>query len=168
LIFVTVGNARQGFDRLIAAAETLSISSAIQEEIVVQHGHTKLPPVAHFTPVAFVNGEQFERYLRDATAIVSHGGCGTLLQAIRAGKVPVVVPRREKFAEHVNDHQMELARELERQGHVVVCEEPGDLLRAIEKARMTVLPPRPSTNALVEAVGEGIRSLLERKAGVRR
>ena len=53
--------------------------------------------------------------IKEATVIISHGGCGTLLlQAMGLGKIPVVMPRAVRFREHVNDHQLQLVKALSR------------------------------------------------------
>jgi UDP-N-acetylglucosamine--N-acetylmuramyl-(pentapeptide) pyrophosphoryl-undecaprenol N-acetylglucosamine transferase len=48
--------------------------------------------------------------------VVTHAGAGTVLDLLRTGICPVVVPRRRARAEHVDDHQTELAELLRRRG----------------------------------------------------
>jgi UDP-N-acetylglucosamine--N-acetylmuramyl-(pentapeptide) pyrophosphoryl-undecaprenol N-acetylglucosamine transferase len=50
--------------------------------------------------------------MEDADAVVSHAGVGTALAALEVGKCPVLVPRRPQRGELVDDHQLEIAREL--------------------------------------------------------
>ena len=47
--------------------------------------------------------------MANADIIITHGGPATFMGAIAKGKKPIVVPRLEKFGEHVNDHQIEFA-----------------------------------------------------------
>jgi UDP-N-acetylglucosamine transferase subunit ALG13 len=157
MIFVAVGNARQSFDRLVNAAAALGRTG---QNVIVQHGHTRIVQSPDFTPVAFLSSDEFDRYLHLASVIVCHGGCGTVLQSIRAGKVPVVVPRRKHLREHVNDHQLELAEELARQGYVVACHDVRDLSGAIARAQAISPPPRTGDSKLATMVGTGIRELL--------
>ena len=49
---------------------------------------------------------------RSADKVVTHAGVGSILCADREGHVPLVVPRRHDLGEHVDDHQLELARAL--------------------------------------------------------
>jgi len=56
------------------------------------------------------------------------------MHAVRAGKVPVIMPRRAHFGEHVDDHQLEFARELEAAGKVVMCETAIKLADSVVKA----------------------------------
>ena len=52
----------------------------------------------------------FQREIERADVVVSHAGVGTFLRCLGAGRVPVLVPRRLAFGEHVDDHQEQIAR----------------------------------------------------------
>ena len=61
-----------------------------------------------------------ERELIDAMAaadvVVAHAGVGTALAAMEVGRCPILVPRRLAHGEHVDDHQIQIADELDRRG----------------------------------------------------
>ena len=43
---------------------------------------------------------------------------------LQIGKIPIVVPRQHQFGEHVNDHQVEFARNVsERMGTIIDVED---------------------------------------------
>ena len=66
----------------------------------------------------------------------THGGPSSFIEAMAAGKVPVVVPRRGDLGEHVNDHQADFMRIVaERQGGIVPVYDVVDLPQAIGRAR---------------------------------
>ncbi len=46
---------------------------------------------------AVLPAEEFVRFIAAASVVVSHGGAGTLLEVIRVGKVPVVMPGRRRY-----------------------------------------------------------------------
>ena len=46
--------------------------------------------------------------------VITHAGIGSAVSALTAGKRPVLVPRRKRFREHVDDHQTGIAIELDR------------------------------------------------------
>lgn len=54
--------------------------------------------------------------MAESDAVITHAGVGSAMSALEAGKRPVFVPRRKRFKEHVDDHQVLLARELDRRG----------------------------------------------------
>jgi UDP-N-acetylglucosamine--N-acetylmuramyl-(pentapeptide) pyrophosphoryl-undecaprenol N-acetylglucosamine transferase len=60
--------------------------------------------------------------MRAADVVVGHAGVGTALAALDAGKIPVLVPRRRVFGEHVDDHQALIAQALSKRGLAIVCE----------------------------------------------
>lgn len=85
--------------------------------------------------------------MREADVVISHAGVGSALAAMQTGKRALYVPRRSAYGEHVDDHQVEMARELERRRLVVAREAEqvsiGDLELAAAwtvQARTTVAP----------------------------
>lgn len=50
--------------------------------------------------------------MRDADVVVAHTGIGSAIDAMEAGKCPVLVPREARHGEHVDDHQRQIAAEL--------------------------------------------------------
>lgn len=60
--------------------------------------------------------------------ILTSGGPASFIMPLQIGKVPIVVPRQHKFDEHVNDHQVEFARNVaERMGTIIPVEDIGKL-----------------------------------------
>jgi UDP-N-acetylglucosamine transferase subunit ALG13 len=144
--FVSVGNAHQSFARLLNEIDI--IAADLPQPVVIQHGHT---PFESKTCVAkpFVGMAEFEEFIVNASLVILHAGGGGVLQAVQAGKVPVIVPRRFRYGEHVDDHQVENAKELALSGKVIVAEEPGQLMPAVKQAmelqreeRLFVAPSR--------------------------
>ncbi|MEM9356597.1 MAG: glycosyltransferase [Pseudomonadota bacterium] len=129
--FVSVGNSRYQMQRLLRVV--CKYSEQLPQPIHVQNGHTPFvcPSVRSS---AFVSQSQFEQYLIKADVIVLHGGGGSILQANRFGKVPVVMPRRVGREEHIDDHQHALCRRLAQMGKVILLEEPDKLIEAVSQA----------------------------------
>ena len=61
-----------------------------------------------------------------ADVVVTHAGVGSVLTCLRLGKVPVVLPRTARHAEHIDDHQLQFAALLARRG-LAVCVDPDEL-----------------------------------------
>ena len=53
----------------------------------------------------------------------------------QAGKMPVVMPRRKEYGEHIDDHQSELVNALIKEKRVIAAFETHDLKDAVEEAR---------------------------------
>jgi beta-1,4-N-acetylglucosaminyltransferase len=160
LIFVTVGNATQRFHRLLKAVDKLAGEGFFgTHNVFVQTGNNPDVILQHTEHRAFLSIDEFEQQMQIAETVISHGGCGTMLYAARLGKVPVVMPRRKKYDEHVNDHQLQLVDELAAQGRIVPVYEAGDLADAVLEARkrnanFVPSPPSPMIGLVAEAVQE--------------
>lgn len=76
-----------------------------------------------------VPAAEMRQALAEADVVISHAGVGSALAAMQAGKRAVYVPRRRLHGEHVDDHQVEMARELEGR-KLVVAREVEDLTLA--------------------------------------
>jgi UDP-N-acetylglucosamine transferase subunit ALG13 len=69
-----------------------------------------------------------------ATAVVSHGGPSTVMDARMAGRLPIVVARDPMRGEHVDDHQRRFAAHLRRHGLAKVVDEERELHRLLDAA----------------------------------
>ena len=163
MIFVTVGNAKQRFVRLLEAVDAARGAGALGDaDVFMQTGHNEFEP-RHGSARPFLSMDEFAARISEAELVVSHGGAGTLLHVLQTGRVPVVMPRRRKWGEHVDDHQLELVRELAGQGRVVAAFEADDLAQAIREARSRneeAVPP-PAAR-MIELVDGTLSRLIER------
>jgi UDP-N-acetylglucosamine transferase subunit ALG13 len=131
LIFVTVGTHNQGFERLVKKID--EIAGELEEEVVIQRGHTSYEPM-HARFFDFAPREEMGEWVDKARLIVTHGGAGSIVFALSKRKPVVVVPRLKKYGEHVNDHQIELARALEKEGRVKAVLDVDELKECIDEA----------------------------------
>ena len=59
-----------------------------------------------------ISAHELESATLEADVVISHAGVGSALTALRCGKRPILVPREAARAEHVDDHQTQVATEL--------------------------------------------------------
>jgi beta-1,4-N-acetylglucosaminyltransferase len=130
--FVSVGNATQPFTRLLEAV--CSLAPQLPQPVFVQFGSAQSFVCPRCAGVGFLKMGEFAQRVNEAELLILHAGAGSVIHAVHAGKVPVVMPRRAKYGEHVDDHQLEFARALAEVGKVVMVEEPEFLLKAAEEA----------------------------------
>jgi UDP-N-acetylglucosamine transferase subunit ALG13 len=102
-------------------------------EVWVQHG--KAPLTEPLIGASLIPRDDLLERMRQADAVVSHGGSGSIADAIAAGHVPVVVPRLERLGEHVNDHQLEIVEALGEDGRIVPLHDLAMLSDAIDRAQ---------------------------------
>jgi UDP-N-acetylglucosamine transferase subunit ALG13 len=158
--FVSVGNANQPFFRLIKSV--VKISPSLPQPVIIQHGHTPCCESDCITR-QFMCMEEFNQYLSGAELLILHAGAGSVINAVQSGKIPIVMPRRAKYDEHIDDHQLEFACALAGSGKVVLVEEPEELILAMESAlRMQDLARDSNvTSLLVGLVGEVLGNYAE-------
>lgn len=116
MILLSLGTHQQPFPRALDLIEPLALSG---EKLVVQHGSTPpRPEMPNTTWVAFMAFDDLVAAMEQARSVVCHAGVGTIVTAIRAGHVPVVIPRQPHRGEHVDDHQMDIASRYAERGLV--------------------------------------------------
>lgn len=129
--FVSVGNGKQPFRRLLDAVVTLV--GELPQPVIVQQGNSRFNGTGCVLR-PFMDMVEFEDCIRQAELIISHAGAGSIIHAIRAGKIPVVMPRLVEYHEIVDDHQLEIAQAFAKLGKVVMVEEQKDFRPAIAEA----------------------------------
>ncbi len=129
--FVSVGNAKQPFPRLINAV--VHQSAKLPQPVFIQYGSAR-PQLGACQGASFLQMEEFEQRVQAATLLILHAGAGCILHAVRAGATPVVVVRRADLGEHIDDHQREFANEMGSLGKIIVCSNVHDLTRAASAA----------------------------------
>ena len=147
MIFVTVGNVTQHFRRLLEAIEEMAVGGILnQQPVIIQTGSNSYFASSHCVQRDFFPPDEYRQLIHDAEVVVCHGGAGTLHHVFQTGKVPVVMPRRRKYGEHVDD-QYSLVKALADQGRIVAAFEPEDLTGAILKAKSAeqrTIPAEPA------------------------
>lgn len=118
-LFVTLGTIRPyRFDAMVDAVLSTGFAD---DRTVWQLGNTSREGLPG-TAVSELSRDDFEQCARAADVVVTHAGIGTLLDLFDMGVYPVVVPRRAKRAEHVDDHQLQIAGLVKDRGISLVTE----------------------------------------------
>ena len=139
--FVSLGNATQPFPRLLEAVAKLAPD--LPQPVTVQYGNNKFA-CSGCRPVDFLAMDSFMTHIREADVLILHAGAGTVVNAVQAGKIPVIAPRRAQNGEHIDDHQVEFARALGATGRVVVVDDMAQLGSAVKEARLRQAGHLPS------------------------
>lgn len=120
MVFVTVGSQMFQFNRLLKEVDDLLEKGVIQEKVFAQTGKCTYVP-KHYEYKPFVEGDEFNEYLNACSVLITHGGAGTIVNALKKNKRVLAVPRLKKYGEHVDDHQLQILGEFESSGMIVVC-----------------------------------------------
>jgi len=165
LIFVTIGNATQGFHRLLEAVDRLAGRGFfIGESVLIQAGNARDFSSMHCQQADFLGMTEFVETIRLANVVICHAGAGTLFHCFQAGKVPVVMPRRKEYGEHVDDHQVELAEALQQDGRAILVCDAADLANGILEAKQRNTEQLlPSSSRMLSLVAQAIEDLKNRE-----
>lgn len=118
MVFVVLGTQKNQFTRFLDMVEELVKSGEIKEPVVAQIGYTEFKTDS-FKCFSLVSEEEFQRYVSEASAIITHSGSGALFSAIKKGKKIIAVARLKKYKEMVDDHQTELVKKLTEEGYIL-------------------------------------------------
>lgn len=132
MIFSSFGNApiQQSFTRMARAVDELA--KDIDEEVIVQTGNTQYD-FRYAKTIPFLEHEELQEMLRQATIVILQGGWGTIAEAIALGKRIVSVPRR--VGQECNHPQEEVVKHLEELGCLIGCYDENQLPELVEMAR---------------------------------
>lgn len=156
MIFLTVGT-QFPFDRLVQAVDDLVTRGLLSDEIVAQVGQSNYTP-RNFPVSPSLDKKSYDWHFQHASAVISHAGMGTITMALESRKPLLAVPRRKRYGEAVNDHQVMLAIRFETLGHILVACDETMLAEKVVQLKSFVPQPR---KANPEAVSHRIADFLE-------
>lgn len=134
MILVTLGTQDKGFERLLRQVDEEIKKGNIKEKVVVQAGCTKYesPNMEIFD---LIPADQFDDLVSKARLIITHAGAGSILSAVKKGKVVIAAPRLKKYGEHTNDHQLQIVKEFADDGYILELRDFQKLGKLLEKSK---------------------------------
>lgn len=148
-VVVTLGGEKFSFHRAVHALRPVLAQLPGEVHINWQLGTTPAPKGMQDVPSGpgvqhdfdyFLPAAQLRHLIADADLVIAHAGVGSVLTALAAGKVCVVLPRRVDHDEHIDNHQVQLADALAER----------DLVHAVEPAALRVDDLRTAAAGKVE------------------
>ena len=130
MILVMLGTQNNSFHRLLESIEKNIQNGTIQEEVIVQAGHTKFES-KNMSMFDLIPKLELNNILQESRVIITHGGVGSIISALEKGKKVIAVPRLSKYNEHVNDHQKEIVEVFAKQGYIIKVDNVEDIGKAI-------------------------------------
>ena len=134
MIFVTLGTQDKDFSRLLKAIDKEIEKGTIKEKVIVQAGHTKYES-KNMEIFDLIPTDEFNEIIEKCDLIITHGGVGNILSAIKKNKPVIAAARLKKFKEHTNDHQKQIIGEFTKQGYILELRDFGKVGKMIEKAK---------------------------------
>ena len=159
MIFVTVGTHEQPFNRLVEYMDKWAAGH--DEEVIMQTGFSTYEP-KHCEWSKLYPYSQMVELVEKARIVITHGGPSSFIMPLQIGKIPIVVPRKKEFDEHVNDHQVEFSKAVaERQGNIVVVENVDMLSDTIENYPNVVKSMPAALNCNNTAFNQNLEKIVQ-------
>ncbi|TFE03980.1 PssE/Cps14G family polysaccharide biosynthesis glycosyltransferase [Jeotgalibacillus salarius] len=153
MIFIVLGTHELPFKRLLEQIELQIKSGQIEEEVIVQSGHTSFK-TKNMKMIPFMSYKEMEEMYDKANLIITHGGTGSITTGIKIGKKMIAVPRLKKYGEHNDDHQLEIVGQFFESGHILQWNEAQEFNEVLQQVR--TFEPKPFESGRVK-----ILSILE-------
>lgn len=166
---VTVGTDHHRFDRLVTWVDSWAASHPTVP-VLIQRGEAGEPDHAESVPL--LPHPDLVAAMAAADVVVAQGGPAAIADARAAGRLPVVVPRRREFGEHVDDHQVGFVASMARQGLVATAATEAELHRWLDRAiaepgLLRIVPDDGAADAAVAAFRAVVDPLLAARRGRR-
>lgn len=134
MIFVCLGTQIFQMNRLLIELDRLIETGVIKEPVFAQIGKSDYKP-KHFDYKEFITPDEYQERVNKADLIITHGGTGAIVKALKAGKQTIAIPRLLKYKEHENDHQLEIVNFFADSGFILKVCEMDELLAAYQQMK---------------------------------
>ena len=166
-ILITVGTTK--FENLIKAIDTDNFYNMIIEhkftKIIIQKGIGEYIPKNHEKYKDKINIQistilnDFENIIKNSEIIISHGGAGIILECLK-NKRKVIVCVNDTL---MDNHQIELATTLDKEGYVHYCKNVNNIISDIESILNSKKEIKPYPEINYNAITNLIYSMLDLK-----
>lgn len=159
MIFVTLGSQKFQFDRLLKKVDELIEAGTIRDTVIAQTGASEYTP-KHYEYVKFMDRERFADTIDKCSVVITHGGTGVIIGAVKKGKKVIAVPRLARYGEHVDDHQLQLLHQFDDLKIICACydvDKLGDYYSRLDA--MEFRPYVSNTQNIIASIEEYLHSL---------
>ena len=163
MIVFTLGTIIFPFERAVDWLALLLEREIIVEPVLFQHGST---PVAFnhplLTAVPSLTKSEMQTSVQQASMVIAHAGQGSTRMLAKMGTSFVLLPRLQRYGEHIDDHQLLFAQAVAKFG-INYCTEFTSLADRIHH------PPPPIRGELFKepSLGRYFREFYQTSALVR-
>lgn len=160
MIFITLGSQKFQFDRLLKKVDELIDAKIITDKVVAQTGASTYVP-KNYEYVKFMDREAFAQTMDESSVVITHGGTGVIIGAVKKGKKVIAVPRLAKYGEHVDDHQLQLLKQFDELNIICACyeiEELGDMYEGLADRQFR--PYVSNTHVIIDSIEEYLQTLI--------
>ena len=152
MIFVTLGSQKFQFNRLLKKIDELIENNGIKEEVFAQIGYSDYKPL-NYKYKEFLDREEFKNIMKSCHIVITHGGTGAIITAVKKGKKIIAVPRIAKYGEHVDDHQIQIITQFDEMNIINAClnvEKLSDEIKSIDEIEFDTY--KSNTSVIIESI----------------
>lgn len=140
MIFITLGSQKFQFNRLLQSVDDLIGKGLLTDEVFAQSGYSDYHP-RFYKFKQFLDRDEFAGMMEKADIVITHGGTGTIIGAVKKRKKVIAVPRLAKYGEHVDDHQLQIIKQFKEQNLICGLEDCDQLeagLRFVKEHKFNI------------------------------
>ena len=130
MILVLLGTQKNDFHRLLDAVQKNIDNGTITDKVIVQAGYTKFES-SNMEIFDLIPIDKMNNLIDTAQLVITHGGVGSIIGALKKQKKIIVMPRLSKYGEHVNNHQQEIVSIFEEKGFIKSIHSAEDLTKIL-------------------------------------
>jgi UDP-N-acetylglucosamine transferase subunit ALG13 len=94
-------------------------------DVVIQGGVSKPSKYAKFYKM--IDEAMFNYYVEKCSLLITHAGTSSIIKGLKRNKKVIIIPRKKKFDEHVDDHQQDIASVFKKRNYAEIIENIKDL-----------------------------------------
>lgn len=159
MIFITLGSQKFQFNRLLKEIDKLIENKIITDDVFAQIGYSDYRPL-NYKYEKFLDRVAFARLQAESDMVITHGGTGAIIGAVKNGKKVIACPRLSKYDEHVDDHQIQIIQEFEKLNIIEACYDIEDLENSIIQIREKSFNHYESnTQSIINSIDDFINNL---------
>ena len=134
MVFITLGSQKFQFNRLLKAVDELLDENLIDDDVLAQIGYSDYTP-KNFKYKSFLDRDEFAEVVNKSDVVITHGGTGAIIGAVKKGKKVIAVPRLAKYGEHVDDHQLQIVEQFSESDLISKCLDCSELANIIKDTK---------------------------------
>lgn len=127
MILISCGTEKYPFNRLVVMTQELAARHPQRHFIYQNRVMDVIPQGKNITVQRMLPYQEFRAAIQQCEHYICHAGIGSIVTALAEGVMPLVIPRRHEFGEHVDDHQLQITEKLVGLGMIRVFHSLAEL-----------------------------------------
>ncbi len=137
MIVVQLGTHKLPFTRMVDYCNQI-VEAFPKQDIVLQHGNTQITNLKDEVKRRdFYTTKKLYKIIEQADLVISHCGVSTLHEVLSLKKKLIMVPRLQKYNEHNDNHQMQIADYYKNKNLAYLHDENRAIIEEVQKVLQT-------------------------------